>query len=424
MDSDGRLALCGDFNSTGTVPALNLAIRDANGWHATDSGFAGVVNTIAYDRAGGLVVAGWFTGLAGKKLRNIARWDGTSWSPLADGLDGFVYGLAALPDGGMVATGEFQVAGKELVNYIARWDGSKWTGIGTGLSKSGGAVAVDSLGGIWSGAANKSPLVRWNGRNWFTAFNESSDYLPFDIAVSKDNSVRALYGANGSSVASTVLVASPDAMATIRTPNNKAPASVTMTDVAFVTDSVFAYAGRFNTSKWPLAIESGSQFTYPDLPFEGSGTAVAADSKGTVFLGGELKHSSRPFSVMRWKDSLATKILGLDGAPKTMITDAEGRLVVAGSVYNATGGSVFVLRNPQASPVGSRQIPSSREALRQVGRDLVATKGGFLEILRPNGHVEWSGQIPAGFSTARLALSPGLHVARMDASSLRFLVAH
>ncbi|MEK7391464.1 MAG: hypothetical protein AAB214_02760 [Fibrobacterota bacterium] len=68
-------------------------------------------------------------------------------------------------------------------------------------------------------------------------------------------------------------------------------------------------------------------------------------------------------------------------------------------------------------PGGIGPGPASDTSRNQVG------SGGRLEILLTIEQMAWSGQVPADCSTARLPLSPGLHIVRMHASSLRFLVA-
>lgn len=426
-----RLAVGGSFFMVDSTLSWNLAARNRNGWMVLDSGFAGPVYTVAADRDGGIVVGGDFQGVQGRHIPYIARWNGTRWDPLGMGAGVPVRALTAHPDGGVVAAGLFQTTGSDTGQQVARWNGTSWTGFGVGFKAPASdymieqiyALAVDSGRGIWVGGFILGNPMLWDGSTWGSAFRVTNlSQEIFGIAVDPHGWTRLV----GSEY--TLDGWSPRIWTLTRPSSGELvspfPSSVTwsVNGVVALGDSLFAYPGDFGSG--PLAIEDHGVWIVHGGSIQGAARGVLGDATGNLFLTGGMTSSTSgaALPVLRWDGHRMVYFTGLTGAGSQVASDLEGRPVVVGTLSGSNGASVFRLNN--ARPVGiASGLPRPAEtAFRQVGRNLVTTRSGRLDILAPTGKTRWSGVVHQGFSTGAIDLLPGMHLVRMGSQTVHLLV--
>jgi hypothetical protein len=112
----------------GLMTGMLLAISPPNAALATsaDDGFNpganNLVEALALQADGKIVVGGWFTTLGGQVRNYIGRLnpDGTLDDAFDPGADGIVFALALQADGKILVGGRFTTLGGEARNYIAR----------------------------------------------------------------------------------------------------------------------------------------------------------------------------------------------------------------------------------------------------------------------------------------------------------------
>ena len=115
LQSDGKILIAGEFTSVGTSTRNYVARLNTNG--VVDATFDpgvgpdGIVNTLAVDGTGKIIIGGDFTTVAGQSRLGIARLnsDGTldpSFNPGA-GADGSVYSVATVAGGKVLVGGAF-----------------------------------------------------------------------------------------------------------------------------------------------------------------------------------------------------------------------------------------------------------------------------------------------------------------------------
>ena len=172
--------VAGDFYVAGEVKTRSIAYWDGTAWGAFTQDFAGIVQAIAVDQTGSLIIGGilHFDG----QQSGVARWNGSRWVHVGVGLSsGYttprVHALAVGNDGELYAGGTFDSIGGTVARRIARWDGSAWHAIGTGVGAAGAgevlALAVLPSGGLFAGGTFTTAgddqvtyLARWNGTAW------------------------------------------------------------------------------------------------------------------------------------------------------------------------------------------------------------------------------------------------------------------
>jgi len=419
-DRSGRLAMAGNFCRVGSVPAWNLAIRTAEGWRATDSGFAGRIASLVVDGDGGIVVGGAFSGILGKPVSNIARWDGKTWNALGAGLDSQVTAMTVGLDGSIVATGRFRRSGGDSIGRIARFDGTRWTALAPDFPEAIAAIAASPDGGIWAGRSNGNIAQYWNGSTWTPAmkYDSEGDYI-HSIAASPDGSVRLVGTEYVSDYQPRIWSASPTSKSV-----NLTPAFSTgwwVNDVVALRDSVFAYSGRFCDS-CPLAIEDhGVWKALPSISRAGA-ASVVADAQGRLYATlVSTETSVLDVALLRQTGDQATVIKGLEGSSPLLALDSIGSAVVAGALGGNGGATIYLLKNAGSIGVKSPAPRSIHPAFQARGRDWIANRPGRLEIVSSRGGLLWSGKVEAGFSLASLSLEPGIHFARLDGQTARLL---
>ena len=188
-DATGNLVVGGEFDHAGGVAAQNVARYVGGTWSALGAGLGPGVNDYVLTVAvsGSDIYAG---GHFSTPFANIARWNGSDWVSMGDA--SAVVHVITVDGPNVYAGGEFTTIGSTVVNYIGRWTGgSTWQGLVGGGADNYVTSIVPVPGGLYVGggfvnigsspiAANR--LAFWNGSGWFGLGNGLDDTV-FALAV-------------------------------------------------------------------------------------------------------------------------------------------------------------------------------------------------------------------------------------------------
>lgn len=172
----------GSFSQAGGIAANNIArwSTATHLWYALRGGALGQVYAIIVNGAS-VYVGGSFNDLDGQSAWSLGQWNKTSntWSLLggSPGLEsggtfvGVVQAMALDGSGNLVVAGSFDHGGSVAAQNIARWNGSTWTALGNGLGLSGQVVMslVVSGSDVFAGGSFTTPesyIAHWNGSTW------------------------------------------------------------------------------------------------------------------------------------------------------------------------------------------------------------------------------------------------------------------
>jgi hypothetical protein len=165
----GKIIAGGQFDSTASLPARNIAQWNGALWEPMGTGYEGVV--YAVQAFGGAIVAAGnpdWGGIKAKEPRVVSRWSNGKWEPMSGGMEGIATGLVEYK-GALYATGYLTFPRDESTYCLAKWDGSIWApvagfaqdSINGGLPFDGLKVFDQSLYLVNSVAG----LRRWDGAN-------------------------------------------------------------------------------------------------------------------------------------------------------------------------------------------------------------------------------------------------------------------
>ena len=211
VQADGKVLVGGDFGTLDGQPRMNLARLNAAG--TLDSGFnpgaggsySSIVNSLALQADGKIVVGGSFTTLGGQPRTNIGRLnlDGTldtGFNPGAGvAASGVVNSLAVQPDGKILVGGSFTGQGGQVPSNMVRLnaDGSLDSGFNPGASGQVSALAIQADGKILVGGGfqtlggqPRNFLARLNPEGTLdNGFNPGPDSSVLSLAVQADGKV-------------------------------------------------------------------------------------------------------------------------------------------------------------------------------------------------------------------------------------------
>jgi len=330
MDGAGNLFAGGQFYTAGGVAVNNIAKWDGTKWSALGTGIInGSVSALAVDGAGNLYAGGQFNTAGGVAVNNIAKWDGTKWSALGTGLSGSVMGqfpqgpnvnALAVEGTNLYVGGIFTTAGGNPASNIAVWDGtSSWSALGTGLSKGPGpgpgpsvnALAVDGgklyAGGTFdtAGGIPAKSIAVWDGTSSWSALGTGlvQGMDPGTVnALAVDGPGKlyagglfttaggipalniARWDGTASQWTSLETWIGPVVYALAVTGSEKLYVGGGFTTSSFMTHIFQAnYLAMWNgtTSKWSAVTEGANG------GLNGSVTALAKDTKGSIYAGGQ-----------------------------------------------------------------------------------------------------------------------------------------
>jgi hypothetical protein len=186
-----KLVVGGSFAEFG---GGNIAVWSGTSWSAFTSGVSGFVRTLAFDKAGSLLVGFFGTTRDNSAISSLARWDGSAWRAVGPTIGGYpntypILDIHVDPDNeNIYLTGFFRSIGAEGFSNIARWNGIKWSTLGGGINNSGWMLrkTADGLwvGGNFSGAGDKLS-------SRIGLFQDPFDYCNYSLSPMGTQSVEA-----------------------------------------------------------------------------------------------------------------------------------------------------------------------------------------------------------------------------------------
>lgn len=222
-----------------TISNANWEIMNHEGIRA----IRGTAKIMIY-KNGAFYIGGDFHIAGNIKANNIVKWNGKNFSAMGTGVDSTVRAIAFDNSGNIYAGGDFLTADGITVNHIAKWDGTTWAPlVGGGVDSAVTAIAADDSGAIYvggnfrkAGGISASHIAKWKDTTW-TVLDRGYDSHVTAIVFTKGK----IYVASSPSVCS------------------------------------------WNGSKW-VGICS----------VDGDIRALAADSKGNLFVGGGFGEAQQP----------------------------------------------------------------------------------------------------------------------------------
>jgi hypothetical protein len=165
IDHDGKLVVCGSFQSIDGVAAKGIAAWDGHAWAAMDEGLLDA-ETMTISECEGVLYAGGYFNLQNEGPTRVVRWDGQRWHRMSDPPGpAFALGCA---QGALVAGGYFYSSVPGHAQGVVRWDGPSWSPLGSGTNDGVRALCTidDQLyvGGWFTRAGGhaSSGIGRWD----------------------------------------------------------------------------------------------------------------------------------------------------------------------------------------------------------------------------------------------------------------------
>ena len=311
VGSTGTLYAGGDFTTAGGVSANRIAKWDGESWLALGPGieytYDESVYALAVDSTGTLYAGGEFTTAGGVSANRIAKWDGDSWLALGSGMNNYVYTLAVDSTGSLYAGGDFTTTGGVSANYIAKWDGLSWSALGSGVNSEVHVFAVDSTGTLYAGGefttaggVSANRIAKWDGESW---------------------------SALGSGVSGEVNALAFDSLGNLY-------AGGYFTTAGDVSANSIA---KWDGESWS-ALGSGLTYWWQDQEYPGMAYALAVDSTGVLYAGGQFMTAGGVTAnyIAKW-DGTAWSALGseVNGAVHALAVDSIGTLYAGGGFTTA-----------------------------------------------------------------------------------------
>jgi hypothetical protein len=338
--SGATLYAGGNFTSPGSyVAQWDLTY---GGWSALGSGLNGGVAALTVDTGGTLYAGGSFGTPAGY----VAQYSGDTWSGVGIGVSSYVEALAMVGTT-LYAGGQFTASGSLSVNYIARWTGGSWNPLGWGTWGSFmdiWAMVADGSGNLYAGGRFTSPanyVAKWDGSAWLTLGSGMNNWV---YALALDGSGTLYAGGDfttaGGTPANRVAKWNPltSTWSALGSGMNSSVWALTVSGSTLYAGGVFTEAGGAaanHVAKWdPLT----STWSALGGGLGGTANALAVDSAGTLYAGGEF--TSPAYYLARWNGSTWSALgSGVDSTVHALAVDAAGTLYVGGT-FSSPGNRV------------------------------------------------------------------------------------
>jgi hypothetical protein len=359
-DNAGNLYVGGMFTNAGETPANFIAEWNGTNWSALGSGLNSRVYALACDSSGNLYAGGAFTTAGDASAKYIAEWNGSTWSPLGSGVNNAVDALAVDSSGNLYVGGVFTQAGPVNATNIAEWNGSTWSSLGWGTSGTLDTLVFDGdgnlyVGGVFSSSVNGAQLdiAKWNGYTWSNfAYGQNSGYYPDGIIVVSSLTVdkTGVLWAGGdftaqNGIGADFLAKFPGGVCTDISSGVQMPPPRNFQQVfamAADTSGNVYLGGQYkgvggaiatNIAKWNGQVWStfGTNFLGTG-GFAGNVEVMACDNFGNVYVDGD----ELPSDPMHWNGTNWTTLgSGLNSHANCMACDPEGNLYAGGTLTSA-----------------------------------------------------------------------------------------
>lgn len=384
VDGSGNVYMGGFFTTAGGIAASNIAKWNGTRWSALGTGIDGDAITrksvlaLAVDGNGNLYAAGRFTTAGGVAVNNIAKWNGTVWNALGAGIGFFnvyitVWALVVDGSGNLYAGGGFNTAGSVPASSIAKWNGATWSPLGAGISGNVYALAIDGMGSVYAGGSFVTAggvvannIAKWNGSSWAplgTGTNGVSTFSRSVFALTIDGSGMVYVGGSinmaGGVAVNNIARWNGTAWSTLGTGiNGNHTTSSTVTALVAKNTTIFA-GGSFGTAggtvansiaQWNTGTISWARVGTAPGPAQGingSVFAVAVDSNGAVYVGGNFTTAGgiAANSIAKWNgttwSALGTGILDTNIYGVATSEDTFVDLLAIDNLDNVYAGGSF-----------------------------------------------------------------------------------
>lgn len=424
VQSNGDLAVAGNFATAGGLPAANVARWNGSSWATMGVG-PGNETTLGSRAmttlANGDVVA---TGAFPAPAAGIARWDGTAWRPLSSGTDGAVLACTTLRNGQLVVAGDFRTIEGVAASHIATWTGSSWAGLGAGLPGTVNAVVelpngTLVAGGDFTSSGGPNRIARWTGTAW-AAMGFANGEVQALLALPNGDLVMAGYfsvvggvpafGAaqwNGTTWSALGSPGLSNALAL------RANGELLLGNAAGVqrwTGAAWVSLGAFGFVSALLALDdgdvvagfatgirrwNGTTWTSLGGAPNGAVTCLSALQNGDLLAGGQFTSLGGVAAdgLARWDGSAWSAVSsGVDGEVRTLHTRADGSIVVGGEFLFIDGASSAHLARAAAT-VPATAIPLGAAC---------ASPGGPMQLQAT--HLPW---LRSSFAARCTGMAPG-----------------
>lgn len=345
----GTFSRAGGIDANGIV-RYNTATQH---WYPLGSGTSSPVNAILVS-GNSVYVGGNLNDLGGQSVGGIGRWDTVShtWTGLGPALTsqgsfaGIVDALALDGSGNLIVGGFFDHAGTQPVSNIARWNGTNWSPLGSGIGTANGTDQVFALAisgnDIYAGgyfALPTSNLAHWNGSTWLSdsggtnnmvralLFNGSTLYVGGDFTQ-----VGALTGANR------IATWNGSGWSTLGGGVDNTVRSITLGSDGLYIGGLFTQADG-NPANY-VAKWTGAAWSASSTAFDGEVDALTA-SGGDVYTGGEflVNESGQANHLAKWSVPNSTWYpLGNSPNGEIFAVAISGSDVYVGGTFNSVGG--------------------------------------------------------------------------------------
>lgn len=124
-----QIALAGNFEQAGSVPAKFVAMWNGNTWLSIGTGLPAAIDAMAATPNGELYAS--LTDRSGDagNVDKIFKWNKTTWSEVTT-FDGRVRSLDVAPNGTLYVAGAFTKVGAQAIATVAKYDGATWSALG------------------------------------------------------------------------------------------------------------------------------------------------------------------------------------------------------------------------------------------------------------------------------------------------------
>jgi hypothetical protein len=379
-----QIALAGNFEQAGSVPAKFVALWNGNAWLSIGAGLPGPVDLLAPTSGGELYASRWdsssFPGVT-----TIYKWNKATWSAVTT-FDGRVQAIDVGPTGTLYVAGSFTKVGAQSIAGVAKYDGTTWSSIagapavgvrviravGTKICVGGDVVQNDNVGvrchdgTSWSnyafaptGYGEINDIAEQNGsivaagRFQLDGMSSAGSLARWNAAASKWELVGGGLEAAGPADVRDMVV---DGTKLYVTGQISYAGGTTVRHVAMWDTAV----NRWFTLNDGIHGDSGG-FGFGPPP----GQVLAFDQGGEIYAGGgfSLIGGRNAVGIARWDgnqwnpvDDPKAQRLGVNGGVNEIATDGKGAIYAGGS-FEFVGGDVAAthiakLENDAWTPLG------------------------------------------------------------------------
>ena len=276
------------------------------------------------------------------------------WKAMSTGVNGTVYCMAQGPDGSIYIGGNFLSAGGVAnTAYVAKWNGSAFSALSTGTNGTVFAMAFDAAGNLYiggsflsaGGVANTVRVAKWNGSAFSALSTGIGSGVVYAIAISKTGNVYIggsftnHFDANGDYI--TMWNGSAFSSLSTGTNGNVRALAFDTAGILYLGGDFLLAGGVSNTSK--IASWDNTVFLPLGIGMEPGGGvfAITFDLAGNVLCGGTFTEAggvANTAYVAKWnRVNWSALSVGMDAGVYTLKYDSNGDLYAGGGFLTAGG---------------------------------------------------------------------------------------